>query len=67
MSQTPSTAPRRAPERHSAERRPAIWPWVVMPLAALALFLTLHTVRRGGVIGHPAARAAAAVSAAPAQ
>jgi hypothetical protein len=67
MSQTPSTALQRGPERHAPERRPAVWPWVVMPLAALALFLTLHTVRRAGVIGHPAARAAAAVSDAPVQ
>lgn len=42
-----------------AERRPAIWPWVVMPLAALALFLALHTVRRAAGTDRPGAAAAA--------
>ncbi|HUN74695.1 MAG TPA: hypothetical protein VMU40_09285 [Steroidobacteraceae bacterium] len=27
------------------ERRPAVWPWVLMPLAALALFALLYSVR----------------------
>jgi hypothetical protein len=31
---------------HSAtERRPAVWPWLLMPLAALAMFLLLRSVR----------------------
>ncbi len=34
----------RAP-RPAAERRPAVWPWLLMPLAALALFFALRTVR----------------------
>jgi hypothetical protein len=29
----------------AAERRPAVWPWVLMPLAALAMFLVLRSVR----------------------
>jgi hypothetical protein len=29
-------------------RRTAIWPWLVMPLIVLALFLVLHNVRRSG-------------------
>jgi len=29
----------------AAERRPAVWPWLLMPLAALALFLVLRSVR----------------------
>jgi hypothetical protein len=29
----------------AADRRPAIWPWVLMPLVALALFFALRTVR----------------------
>jgi hypothetical protein len=29
----------------AAERRPAVWPWVLMPLAALALFVVLRSVR----------------------
>lgn len=31
--------------RPSKQQRPAIWPWVLMPLAALALFFALRTVR----------------------
>lgn len=31
--------------RSSPERRPAIWPWVLMPLVALALFFLLRMVR----------------------
>jgi hypothetical protein len=27
------------------ERRSALWPWLAMPLAALAMFLTLWRVR----------------------
>jgi hypothetical protein len=30
---------------HASERRPAVWPWLLMPLAALALYLALHSVR----------------------
>ncbi|HTX24192.1 MAG TPA: hypothetical protein VMD03_06015 [Steroidobacteraceae bacterium] len=30
---------------HATERRPAVWPWVVMPLAALAMFFVLRSVR----------------------
>jgi len=29
----------------AAERRPAVWPWVLMPLAALAMFVVLNRVR----------------------
>jgi len=31
-----------------ALRRSAIWPWLVMPLIVLALFVVLHNVRRAG-------------------
>ncbi len=31
--------------RPAAERRPAVWPWLLMPLAVLALFFALRTVR----------------------
>jgi hypothetical protein len=41
------------------DRRPAIWPWVLMPLAALAMFLLLHSVRHathaGAMPGAPVA------------
>jgi hypothetical protein len=29
-------------------RRNAIWPWLVMPLLVLALFVVLHNVHRSG-------------------
>ncbi|HTY49073.1 MAG TPA: hypothetical protein VMB48_05215 [Steroidobacteraceae bacterium] len=29
-------------------RRQALWPWLVMPLAVLALFTLLHTIRQSG-------------------
>ncbi len=47
MSQKPLPAARLPAERRSAaeHRRPAVWPWVLMPLAALALFFALRTVR----------------------
>jgi hypothetical protein len=31
-----------------AHRRNAIWPWLVMPLVVLALFVVLHKVRSSG-------------------
>lgn len=38
------------PPLHTAQqvrsRRPAIWPWVLMPLVALTLFFVLRTVRQ---------------------
>jgi hypothetical protein len=33
---------------HPAVRRNAVWPWLVMPLIILALFMVLHNVRRAG-------------------
>ena len=29
-------------------RRNAVWPWVVMPMVVLALFVVLHHVRSSG-------------------
>ncbi|MGH8227783.1 MAG: hypothetical protein ACRET2_14075 [Steroidobacteraceae bacterium] len=46
--------------RPLSERRPAIWPWVLMPLVALALFFALRSVRhstQGGPIAGAAAQA----------
>jgi hypothetical protein len=40
----------------ASDRRPAVWPWLVMPLIVLLVFYTLHRVQ------HP--RASAAVPAA---
>ena len=33
---------------HNPLRRNAIWPWLVMPMIILALFVVLHNVRRSG-------------------
>ena len=30
----------------AAERRPAVWPWLLLPLVALAMFLALRTVKQ---------------------
>ncbi|HTV78525.1 MAG TPA: hypothetical protein VMF03_09715 [Steroidobacteraceae bacterium] len=32
-----------------ALRRNAIWPWLVMPMVVLALFVVLHHVRSAGI------------------
>lgn len=40
--------------RHAPERRPAMWPWLLMPLAALALYFALHSVRENAPqVGSP--------------
>ncbi|HEY2340768.1 MAG TPA: hypothetical protein VGH75_09575 [Steroidobacteraceae bacterium] len=36
----------------ASDRRPAVWPWLVMPLIVLLVFYALHRVQ------HPAATAA---------
>ncbi|HUN27700.1 MAG TPA: hypothetical protein VMU67_15470 [Steroidobacteraceae bacterium] len=45
----------------STERRPAVWPWLLMPIAALALFLALWSVRHS-TAGRAASRPAAQLS-----
>jgi hypothetical protein len=30
----------------TAERRPAVWPWLLLPLVALAIFFALRTVKQ---------------------
>ena len=30
----------------TAERRPAVWPWLLLPLVALALFFALRSVKQ---------------------
>jgi hypothetical protein len=30
---------------HAPERRQAVWPWLLMPLVALMLFIALYSVR----------------------
>jgi len=35
------------PLPHTSDRRPAMWPWLLMPIAALALYVILYSVRQG--------------------
>ncbi|HEV3181477.1 MAG TPA: hypothetical protein VGY90_01560 [Steroidobacteraceae bacterium] len=44
----------------ASDRRPAVWPWLVMPLIVLLVFYALHRVQ------HPPRTAGALPSAAPA-
>jgi len=37
--------PQELPGAVHPQRRPAIWPWLLMPLAALTIFLTLERLR----------------------
>jgi hypothetical protein len=37
--------PDAAGSRKPGERRPAVWPWLLIPLVALALFFALRSVR----------------------
>jgi hypothetical protein len=41
------------PSRHIKERRPAIWPWLVMPIIVLLVFCALRSVhQRSGAAAH---------------
>jgi len=40
-------APNTAGSHKPSERLPAVWPWLLIPLVALALFFTLRSVRAG--------------------
>ena len=46
----------------TAERRPAVWPWLLLPLVALSLFFALSSMKqaRQSPASHPDAAAAAA-------
>lgn len=35
----------------TAERQPAVWPWLLLPLVALALFFALRAVKDGPSAG----------------
>jgi hypothetical protein len=53
------------PTAVSAERRPAVWPWLLLPLAALTLFFALKTAKDSlpaGPVHHAEAPAASAPS-----
>ncbi len=47
-------------ELTGSERRPAIWPWLVMPLAALALYFSLDRLAQDAQPQHSAAESASA-------
>ena len=47
--------------RGTRERRPAVWPWLVMPLIVLLVFYALLKVHKQS--GAPAVKPAAAASA----
>ena len=46
----------------AAERRPAVWPWLLLPLVALTLFFALRTVKEAPQrhVAHPDTAAEAA-------
>jgi hypothetical protein len=48
----------------ASDRRPAVWPWLVMPLIVLLVFYALHRVQhpRAGAAAPPAAAESAAAS-----
>lgn len=48
--------------RPAVERRTALWPWLLMPLAALAIFLTLERMRHTP-LPHPPGGVAAGAAA----
>jgi hypothetical protein len=43
----PKRASEGGPSRTPDERLAAVWPWLLIPLVALALFFILRTVRQG--------------------
>jgi hypothetical protein len=42
----------------ASDRRPAVWPWLVMPLVVLLIFYALHRVQHPPSARMPAADAA---------
>jgi hypothetical protein len=42
----------------ASDRRPAVWPWLVMPIIVLLVFYALHRVQHG----HPSAAVPAAAT-----
>ena len=44
-------APDAADPPKPSERRPAVWPWLLIPLVALALFFALRSVRADAAAG----------------
>jgi len=51
----------------ASERRPAVWPWLVMPLIVLLVFYALHRVQHPPPARTPAVDAAAGAADPPPQ
>ena len=58
-----SPDPSSMPSASTAERRPAVWPWLLLPLVALTMFFALRTVKEAPE--RHAAHSDAAAEAAP--
>ena len=41
-----SSDPSPSTSASTAERRPAVWPWLLLPLVALTMFFALRTVKQ---------------------
>ncbi|MEJ0036313.1 MAG: hypothetical protein WDO68_09535 [Gammaproteobacteria bacterium] len=41
-----SPDPSFSPSASATERRPAVWPWLLLPLVALTMFFFLRTVKQ---------------------
>lgn len=54
-----SSDPLPSPSGGTAERQPAVWPWLLLPLVALALFFALRAVKDGPSAGAAASDVAA--------
>lgn len=40
-----TTEPTPSQSTAAADRRPAVWPWLLIPLVALTIFYVLHTAK----------------------
>ena len=50
---------------HTPDRRPAMWPWFLMPIAALTLYAVLYSVRQSAPPNQPDSPSPAASAQAP--
>jgi hypothetical protein len=60
-----SSEPANSTSAATAERRPAIWPWLVVPLLALALFFALSRFKESRLPAAPSDTVAPAEETAP--
>ena len=54
-----SSDPIHSPSSGVAERRPAVWPWLLLPLVALTLFFALSSMKQHRLQHASSAEAAA--------